>query len=146
MTRIALSAIAVSSCTGSAKCGPEIVPCAGPVVVVATAGTDFVLAPGQRAALQGTGLVVEFERVVSDSRCPRDVQCVWAGNASVRLRVSRDGAEAWSGALNTYGDSQTRTFGDHELRVVSLAPAPVSTSSIESRNYRLTLRFTELPK
>ena len=51
-------------------------------------GTPFVLQLGASAKLVNWSLT--FVRVVSDSRCPPKVNCVWAGDAIVELRVTRD--------------------------------------------------------
>ena len=51
-------------------------------------GTPFVLQLGASAKLVNWSLT--FVRVVSDSRCPPKVNCVWAGDAVVELRVTRD--------------------------------------------------------
>ena len=34
---------------------------------------------------------LKFEEVLSDSRCPKDVQCVWAGEAKVLIEISQNG-------------------------------------------------------
>lgn len=34
---------------------------------------------------------VEFVKVLSDSRCPKNVQCVWAGEASILVKLYRNG-------------------------------------------------------
>ncbi|MDQ3040268.1 MAG: hypothetical protein M3R16_10805 [Pseudomonadota bacterium] len=47
-------------------------------------GATIVLSPGQTASLaNGGGL--RYVRLVNDSRCPPDVQCVWAGDAEIAL-------------------------------------------------------------
>ena len=48
----------------------------------------FDLRAGQSAVVPG-GLKVTFDRVVSDSRCPIDAICVWAGEAVIALKLSR---------------------------------------------------------
>lgn len=47
--------------------------------------------------------------------------------------------------LETYGERQKARLARYELQVVSLTPDPVSTIRIEPRQYRLTLRLTDLP-
>jgi hypothetical protein len=49
-------------------------------------GTTFTLAPGGIAALPG-GDRLRYAAVTADSRCPPDVQCVWAGEATVAFDV-----------------------------------------------------------
>ena len=38
-----------------------------------------------------TTLEIEFVKVISDSRCPKNVQCVWAGEAKILVKVYRNG-------------------------------------------------------
>ena len=45
--------------------------------------------PGEVAGYGGAALRVTFLGVEGDSRCPRDVACAWAGDAGVRLRLTR---------------------------------------------------------
>lgn len=47
---------------------------------------SFVLLQGQTANWVDQQLKLKFENVLEDSRCPKDAQCVWAGQ--VRLSVS----------------------------------------------------------
>ena len=48
---------------------------------------QFTLAPGEAAAIELTGLRVQFVRVMADSRCPADAICIWVGDAMVHVRV-----------------------------------------------------------
>ena len=42
----------------------------------------------QRSADRGR-LTVKFVSVVEDSRCPMNARCVWAGNAKIKIAVSK---------------------------------------------------------
>lgn len=53
------------------------------VSIPATDGSTVALNPGESASL-ATGRV-RYVRLVSDSRCPPGVQCVWAGDATIEL-------------------------------------------------------------
>src|SRR3972149_7613492 len=53
---------------------------------------DFDLKAGETARLEDSDLVMRFEAVTSDSRCPADVTCITAGDALVRLHVRGGGA------------------------------------------------------
>src|SRR5881392_626914 len=55
-------------------------------------GQDFAIAVGASARIGKTDLVVHFDRVVNDSRCPSDVQCITAGDATVVVTAVSDGA------------------------------------------------------
>jgi hypothetical protein len=52
---------------------------------------EFKLKVGESAKALREGLKVEFDSVAEDSRCPRGVTCIWAGNAKILLKVEKDG-------------------------------------------------------
>ena len=52
---------------------------------------DVQLHVGESASLDGGAVKVTLEQVAEDSRCPKDVMCVWAGRALVALHVTVDG-------------------------------------------------------
>ncbi len=68
--------------------------CSSPVRTVApvAAGQTFTLTPGSRASLPQQASL-RYVGVDSDSRCPPDVQCVWAGDAQVRLVFEQSGKQ-----------------------------------------------------
>jgi hypothetical protein len=101
-------------------------------------GRDFEIAVGESAQIQGTTLTLTFEDVPEDSRCARDVTCVWAGNARVHLSVQ--GSSPSSVDLNTTLDPKSASIGNVELRLVSLSPTPVSTGQTPRSAYRATLQ------
>ena len=54
------------------------------VGIRAADGATIVLSAGQTANLANGG-ALRYVRLVNDSRCPPNVQCVWAGNAVIAL-------------------------------------------------------------
>jgi len=56
-------------------------------------------------------LSVRFVELVEDSRCPADAQCVWAGNAKVKIRVTKNG-KPQDLTLDTNGPHQYATTAD----------------------------------
>lgn len=69
--------------------------CAVPtnVGIRAADGATVALKPGQTASLANGG-ALRYVRLVNDSRCPADVQCIWAGDAVIALHwVPATGAE-----------------------------------------------------
>ena len=51
------------------------------------AAEEFTLALGGGVWLEGTNFLLIFDAVSEDSRCPRDVSCIWEGNARVAFTV-----------------------------------------------------------
>lgn len=52
----------------------------------ATSGKTAVLKLGQSASLDAS-TTLRYVRLVSDSRCPVDAQCIWAGEATIELTL-----------------------------------------------------------
>jgi hypothetical protein len=103
-------------------------------------GEDFSLRFGEKAIVQGTNLTIEFADVGSDSRCPADVMCIWAGNAEVRLEIL--GLDSLiSVVLNTTEPPASAVVAGYEIMLKQLDPYPVSTKQIEKKDYIATLRI-----
>lgn len=60
----------------------------------AALGDTVPLALGTSVRIAPSGPTITFERVLSDSRCPPDVVCIWAGSVRVRLAISGSGEPA----------------------------------------------------
>ena len=69
----------VAGCTSA----PVVVPDKGHAPV--NAGEEFTLVVGDSARLGDSELLLMFDGVSEDSRCPRNVTCVWEGNARVKF-------------------------------------------------------------
>lgn len=83
----------------------------------------FTLGLDQTAEFPDLQLTITFRSVPSDSRCPRTVQCVWEGNAEVRLEVAvRD--EVRSVVLNTALEPREAVVGSQRLVLRSVSPEP----------------------
>lgn len=81
----------------------------------------FTMAPGDSVALPDRG-TLRYVGVKSDSRCPPDRQCVWAGDAEVTFEWVAPGASAQSFGLHTgFADKASRPLAEHKLTLVSLA-------------------------
>jgi len=85
---------------------------------------------------------VRFLKMIEDSRCPRDVQCIQAGNAKIRIRVSK-GRRAEILTLNTDRRNDVATFGGYEFRLTALTPEPRSNIRINPNGYVATIEVTK---
>jgi hypothetical protein len=102
------------------------------------ADAPFTLAVGGRARLDSPDVTIEFQAVESDSRCPRDVTCVWAGDAVAVVEVAA-GAERETVRLHTNLEPRRAGALGVELELAELSPYPVSTGKIEAAQYRARL-------
>jgi hypothetical protein len=105
-------------------------------------GREFTLRARQQITLPREGLRIKFVSVKEDSRCPTDVQCVWAGNAAVRLDVSIRGKGSKILTLNTNNRSSSvdeNLYRGYKLKLVDLRPYPRSNRKIAPGDYVVTL-------
>ncbi|HYH85436.1 MAG TPA: hypothetical protein VEX60_08130 [Pyrinomonadaceae bacterium] len=105
-------------------------------------GREFKLRAGQRAVLKGGSLRIKFAAVENDSRCPKNVTCVWAGNAEVLLEVGARRGRGKSLKLNSSGSPQLSNeveYRGYKLKLVSLSPYPQEGRKIAAGDYTVTL-------
>lgn len=80
------------------------------------------------------GVRVKFIELVDDSRCPKDVNCVWAGNAEIKVRVTKNGRSKVL-SLNSNIEPQSAIFAGYRFRLVGLTPEPRSNIRINRNGY-----------
>jgi hypothetical protein len=91
----------------------------------------------------GTRIKVKFIELIEDARCPTDVNCVWAGNAKVKLRLSK-GSDEEVVELNTSLKPQTVDFGGYRFKLAGLTPRPRSNVRISRLGYVAALKADKL--
>lgn len=104
----------------------------------AVAGRPFELKAGAVSALPD-GTRLRFDRVQSDSRCPMDVTCVWAGDATVAMTLTPSKGSAESLELHTQPTGSHISYGIYTITLKALAPYPQSTRPIAAADYIATL-------
>ncbi len=83
-------------------------------------------------------VTIKFNRVVSDSRCPMDAICVWAGNGEVELTLIND-RKIETKILNTMLEPRYVIFGDYIFELKGLNPYPRSDQQIDPADYNIDL-------
>jgi hypothetical protein len=118
--------------------------CSGNQVAVTVGlGETFTINVGKSAQITGEEMVITFDEVIGDSRCPQTVNCVWAGVASSRVTIVHQGT-TYSLALNQPGltEQAQDSFINYTLKY-SLNPYPKAGEEISPRAYRLTATVTK---
>jgi hypothetical protein len=106
-------------------------------------GQEFELKINQEAAIEGEGLSVVFESVLEDSRCPEGVDCIWSGNAKIRIRSSKQKHAPASIELNTHIEPKLSSYLDYEIKLVALKPRPKADKPVQSNEYKAALIITK---
>ena len=121
--------------------------------VTGTVNTEITLAPGQSAAVTGTDLTITFDSVVSDERCPSEVECAASGPVTISLSVQQGSESPTDFTLQTFTEQSGRSpnvqfegvtnrteVGNYIIQILSVTPYPQNlTTDIEPSEYRLGL-------
>jgi hypothetical protein len=142
MSRYLLTAsMAVMMAACAAPLQPGIPASVAQTIQVDT-GREFDLAVGQEARVNGTPLSIRFRSVSEDSRCPSDVQCVWAGNAVVRMTLGSSTGGSSEVSLNSTLEPKSVVFSGYRVRMTGLKPVPRSGNPVPAAEYVVTLEVT----
>lgn len=120
----------------AAKCGEK--------VAQFTLNENFDLMPGQMMACDCGDMQLTFVEVKDDSRCPKEVNCIRAGEAHVIVKAS--GANAKDIILEINADNSTnptQSVGGYQVQAISLGPYPVNGQKTNTEDYRLQLRVSQ---
>jgi hypothetical protein len=97
---------------------------------------DVRVQAGDTVTLDNGALLVTFSQVTEDSRCPKDVMCVWMGRAVVSLHVVVDGvdrgdvaAELYAGPRNPRSPDRAVMVDRYRLSLTDLQPYPTASTA-----------------
>ncbi len=122
-------------------CEPSSDPTPSPVVSSPPGNQRVEVGLGESVELPDMAIGVFFDRVVEDSRCPANVQCIWAGQVVIELTVTEadtrsavrvslepgSGIESpWTTIATSRPDSE-----DISIRLIDLVLSPASANGLE---------------
>ena len=85
------------------------------------------------------GLRIRPLQMVEDSRCPVDVQCIWAGRVRVQALIELRGGSEELNMTMTLGEPLR--VADGALTLTAVAPSKKAGAEIDPRAYRFTFDF-----
>ena len=110
-------------------------------------GQDQVtLRAGQQKWAANGRLKIKFISVTEDSRCPVNVECVWAGNAKVKIQLVVPGGDSGIFEFNTNTGTKANQADAYRVELVSLTPGRRSNKKIRQRDYRVTISVIKLSR
>ena len=92
-----------------------------------------------------SGLNIRFVELIEDSRCPTDTNCVWAGNAQIKVRVTKNG-RSHDLTLDTNGPKSAATAEGYSIKLTALTPEPRSNIRINRNGYVATFEILKLSR
>jgi hypothetical protein len=104
-------------------------------------GEQFTFAPGQSVTVGGE-VKVKFVNVTEDSRCPKGVQCIWAGQVVCLLELTAGGKTSQVSVIESGGGPAEQTASDYQFKF-EVAPYPEAGKQISLKDYRLSMNVTK---
>jgi hypothetical protein len=112
------------------------------LAAIASAETPAAEAQQGRATLEAKlgesvsafGVTITPKEVLEDSRCPKGVQCIWAG----RVRVLATLSSGLGASDQEFTLGNTVTTEAEEVMFASVTPAPLAGAEIRPEQYRFT--------
>ncbi|MES3004833.1 MAG: hypothetical protein V4690_01820 [Patescibacteria group bacterium] len=83
---------------------------------------------------------VTAKQLVSDSRCPTDVVCIWAGTVEVRTVISSKTGHG----EHTLKLGVPQRFGEFQVTLVEVTPEAKSTEKIPESSYRFKYKIERI--
>ena len=106
------------------------------------------LKEGENIYVKEYKMNVTFKGMVEDSRCPKDVQCIWAGNATAEVEfmgvATRPRVYQFSTTIDAKkGHFTKQNFNGYEISLVSVTPETTSAKGFKALkgSYKIALKF-----
>jgi hypothetical protein len=84
-----------------------------------------------------SNLTIKFMELIEDSRCPTDVNCVWAGRARIKVSIKRSTGAPKIFEMDTMRDGAV-LFGRYKITLTDITPHPASNIRINRNGYVAT--------
>ncbi len=98
--------------------------------------TDIILAVLQAKTI--SDLTITLNKIVQDSRCPADVQCIWAGNVTANVTLSL-GSKAET--VDILSNQTPYIFNGYKISITDVSPGKTSKHQILPSEYAVTFHI-----
>ena len=111
--------------------------------IEAKLGQEFSLHIGETATITGENISLKFLELIGDSRCPKDVQCIWQGEARCMLEISKTDVPSLASKVEIkypgLGAQPATVMYEAYKIAFRVEPYPEAGKSIAKTDYRLVL-------
>jgi hypothetical protein len=109
-------------------------------------GQESTLSVGQSIVIAGENFAIKFVEVTSDSRCPQNVTCVWAGEVSCLVEITEGNlrTQPYRLVLTQPGltdQPSQQDFDEHKI-TFRVEPYPVAGKTMAQNEYLLIVTVT----
>jgi hypothetical protein len=88
------------------------------------------------------GISVKLDSVSGDSRCPINVECVWAGNAKVSFDFTSNNRLTPFSLNTSTGFRNDTLISGYDIKLIDLKPYPVYPNFIKQQDYVARIKIT----
>ena len=113
--------------------------------IAAEPGDEFALSVGQSVYIRGEDFEIRFIEVIADSRCPRGATCVWAGEVSCLIEITRSGEVTSKILVKPGSDGNSETSFNDYIIAFDIMPYPAAGKEIKQQDYRLIMIISKKP-
>ena len=107
------------------------------------------LKEGENKFVKELGMNITFKKIVEDSRCPKDVNCVWAGVATAEIEVMGVETRPVTLKVSTLSQagkySRTQNFNGYDITLDQLSPETTSEKGMKALqgSYKIVLKINK---
>ncbi len=94
---------------------------------------------GDSAQLEGTPYTLELVSLETDSRCPAEAACIWAGEVKVRAALHANPGLGIPDVELMLGTTSATVAGGLSLQITKVTPVAHAGVAIPPGDYRLTI-------
>jgi hypothetical protein len=107
-------------------------------------GEEVSLNISQSASIKGEELQIKFVEVVEDSRCPRGVTCIWAGEVKCMVEITHRDSLQQVTLIEPSSTSwpSVESFNQYQI-AFHVEPYPEAGIDIALNEYQLLLKITK---
>jgi hypothetical protein len=113
--------------------------------VFAQGTKDVKLSINKQTIASGSKLKIKLIEI-KDTRCPVDVDCVWAGNAVIKFSLSKGNSAAKTFELNSGIEPMSVSYQGYEIKIKEISPQRKSAESEKSAQQSVILTIGKIPK
>ncbi|MBX3299662.1 MAG: hypothetical protein KF736_09390 [Acidobacteria bacterium] len=113
--------------------------------VLASTPEKIVVGVGKLKTAKRSKLKVRFIEVTEDSRCPEGVNCIWSGNAKVKVEIT-GGKISKIFEFNTDAGPKGDIFQGWSVTIDRLVPHPKADTETDKKAYFATFVIERLTR
>lgn len=106
----------------------------------------FSVRVGNQKKASISRITVKFVSLIEDSRCPTDAQCIQAGNARIKVQVSKAGSDPITFEANTNLGEKGNIYEGYAIYLTNLTPTPKSNVRLNRNAYTATFSVSRLSR